>query len=144
KTGTGIAVAFTETGDRALVSYLGTVATTIPREVAPGDLRRFSHVHVTSPFLQLGLTGYLEPLLRKAKRAGLTTSMDPGWDPRERWDLGALYPLLDLLFVNEVEAKALTKIGNPATAAKKLADKVMMAVVKTGPKGAVAATRGGS
>src|SRR5438067_2725973 len=82
KTGTGIAVAFTETGDRALVSYLGTVATTIPREVAAGDLRRFSHVHVTSPFLQLGLTGYFEPLLRKAKRAGLTTSMDPGWDPR--------------------------------------------------------------
>src|SRR5687767_1296538 len=80
KTGTGIAVAFTETGDRALVSYLGTVASTEPRDVAPGDLRRYSHLHVTSPFLQLGLGGYFVKLLRAARRVRLSTSMDPGWD----------------------------------------------------------------
>ena len=141
--GTGIAVAFTETGDRALVSYLGTVAATTPRDIAPGDLRRYSHLHVTSPFLQLGLTGYFVPLLKKAKFAGLTTSMDPGWDPRGRWDLEEVYPWLDVLLLNELEAKALTGIRKPAAAAKKLAEKVALAVVKTGPKGAVAATRGG-
>jgi ribokinase len=143
KTGTGIAVAFTETTDRALVSYLGTVSSTTPRDVDPGDLRRYSHLHLTSPFLQLGLTGHFVPLLRKARRAGLSTSMDPGWDPRERWNLAPMYPLLDVLLVNELEAKALTKTGKPADAAKKLAEQVLLAVVKTGPKGAVAATRGG-
>src|SRR5262245_7379510 len=44
KTGTGLAVAFTETEDRALVSYLGTVATATLRELAPGDLKRYEHL----------------------------------------------------------------------------------------------------
>jgi sugar/nucleoside kinase (ribokinase family) len=141
RTGTGIAVAFTETGDRALVSYLGTVASTGPRDVAPGDWRRHGHLHLTSPFIQFGLSGHFFKMLQTARRAGLTTSMDPGWDPRERWDLDTFYPLLDLLLVNEVEAKALTRLGKPAAAAKKLAEKVSLVVVKTGAKGAVAATR---
>jgi sugar/nucleoside kinase (ribokinase family) len=143
KTGTGIAVAFTETGDRALVSYLGTVARATPRDVAPGDLRGYSHLHLTSPFIQLGLSEHFPLLLRKAKLAGLTTSLDPGWDPRERWDLKKLYPWVDVLLVNEVEAKALAGTGKPAAAAKKLAGRATMVVVKAGPKGAVAATRGG-
>ncbi|MBI3854733.1 MAG: sugar kinase [Planctomycetes bacterium] len=141
KRGTGIAVAFTETGDRALVSYLGTVATTTPRDVAPGNLRRHGHLHLTSPFLQLGLRDHFVPLLKKAKLAGLTTSMDPGWDPRERWDLDAIYPWLDVLMVNELEAKALTGVSRPASAAKALSEKVVLAVVKAGPKGAFAATK---
>ena len=143
RTGTGMAVAFTETGDRALVSYLGTVATTTLRDLALGSLKKYAHLHLTSPFLQLGLRGDFAPLLKKAKRAGLTTSMDPGWDPRERWDLDAIYPWLDVLLVNEVEAKALTGIGRPMEAAKKLAGKVMLAVVKNGAKGAVASTKSG-
>jgi sugar/nucleoside kinase (ribokinase family) len=69
--------------------------------------------------------------------------MDPGWDPRGRWNLEAFYPWLDVLLVNELEAKALAKTGKPAAAVKKLAEQVMLAVVKLGPKGAVAATRGG-
>jgi sugar/nucleoside kinase (ribokinase family) len=141
KTNTGIAVAFTETGDRALVSYLGTVATTTMRELSIGNLKKYLHLHVTSPFLQLGMSGEFAPLLMKAKRAGLTTSMDPGWDPRGRWDLDAIYPWLDVLLVNEHEAKALTKVGNPAKASRQLAEKVMLAVVKNGPKGAVASTK---
>jgi sugar/nucleoside kinase (ribokinase family) len=143
KVGTGIAVAFTETGDRALVSYLGTVASTTPDDLPTGGLKKFTHLHVTSPFLQLGLTGHFAPLLRKAKKAGLTTSMDPGWDPRERWNLEEIYPWLDVLLVNEVEAKALTGHGRPASAAKQLADRVMLAVVKAGEKGAFAATKSG-
>jgi len=139
--GTGMAVAFTETDDRAIVAYLGTVATTVPRDVAPGNWRLYSHLHLTSPFLQIGLSGHFVPMLRAAKKAGLTTSLDPGWDPRERWNLDAIYPLLDVLLVNEVEAKALTKLRNPVAAAKKLAGMVNLVVVKTGAKGAVAATQ---
>jgi sugar/nucleoside kinase (ribokinase family) len=140
---TGIAVAFTETGDRALVAYLGTVASTTAKDVPVGNLRRYSHLHLTSPFIQLGLAEEFAPLLRKAKKAGLTTSLDPGWDPRERWNLEEIYPWIDVLLVNEVEAKALTGIARPASAAKKLADRVMLAVVKAGEKGAFAATKSG-
>lgn len=143
KVGTGIAVAFTETGDRALVSYLGTVAATEPRDVPTGNLKRYSHLHLTSPFLQLGLADHFVPLLQKAKKAGITTSMDPGWDPRERWNLDEIYPWLDVLLVNEIEGKALTGQARPASAAKKLSERVMLAVVKAGPRGAFAATRSG-
>lgn len=140
-TGTGLAVAFTHTDDRALVSYLGTVATATPRDISPGDLRKYSHLHLTSPFLQLGLRDSFLPLLKRAKKAGLTTSLDPGWDPRERWDLDALFPWLDVVLVNAAEAAALTGLRKAPAAAKELARKVTLAVVKTGPKGAVAATQ---
>lgn len=138
--GTGVAVAFSETEERALVSYLGTVAHTTRGDVDPGDLKNYAHLHVTSPFIQLGLSGDFEGLLKQAKQAEVTTSMDPGWDPRERWNLEKLYPLLDVLLVNQSEAKALTKITKPKAAAKKLAQKTPLVVVKTGVKGAIAAT----
>src|SRR5438093_1736826 len=76
KVGTGIAVAFTHTDDRALVSYLGTLATTTVRDLAIGAWGRHAHLHMTSPFLQFGLTAQFPALLRKARRAGLTTSLD--------------------------------------------------------------------
>ena len=142
RTPTGIAVAFTETEDRALVSFLGTVARTEPRDVDPGNLRKYSHVHLTSPFLQPALADWFVSLLKRARKAGLTTSMDPGWDPRERWSLEAYYPWLDVFLVNRAEARALTGQRKPAAAVRTLAERVALAVVKDGPRGAVAATRG--
>jgi ribokinase len=142
KVGTGIAVAFTQTDDRALVSYLGTVATTTLRDVAVDSWSRYSHLHMTSPFLQFGLRNQFPRLLRRAKREGLSTSIDPGWDPRERWDLESIYPWVDVLFVNEGEARALTGKRKPKDAALDLSERVRIVVVKTGPKGAVAASSG--
>lgn len=144
KTGTGIAVAFTHTDERALVSYLGTVATTRPMDVAIDSLTNYSHLHMTSPFLQLGLRDRFPAFLRSAKMASLTTSIDPGWDPRERWDLAEILPWVDVLFVNEAEAKALTGKRKPLEAAAALASPKRTAVVKIGPKGAVAVGPAGS
>jgi sugar/nucleoside kinase (ribokinase family) len=143
KVGTGIAVAISGTSDRALVSYLGTVATTTLRDLALDDLRRYDHLHLTSPFLQLGLRPHFVPLLKRARRAGLTTSIDPGWDPQKRWDLKAILREVDLLLVNEVEAEALTGMNRPVEAARKLSKRVALAVVKTGSKGAVAVSPDG-
>jgi sugar/nucleoside kinase (ribokinase family) len=138
--GTGIAVAFTQTEDRALVSYLGTVATLGARDVTVDSWKKYSHLHLTSPFLQFGLRDRFPRLLQAAKRAGLSTSLDPGWDPRERWEVGPILPWVDLLFVNEAEAKALSGRRKPREAAAHLAGRVTIAVVKTGPRGAVAAS----
>jgi sugar/nucleoside kinase (ribokinase family) len=143
KVGTGIAVAFTETDDRALVSYLGTVASTSGRDVPVGSWSGFSHLHLTSPFIQLGLRDRFPAILKRAKREGLTTSIDPGWDPRERWDLQAIYPFVDVILVNESEGRALSGRRRPGEAAAWLGERVPLAVVKTGPKGAVAWSKGG-
>ena len=46
-------------------------------------------------------------LFARARRAGLTTSLDPGFDPSERWDGGPRETLreVDLFFPNEVELR---------------------------------------
>ncbi len=63
--------------------------------------------------------------------------MSVGWDPRERWDVKALYPLLDVLLADETAAKSL------GGTAKTLADQVTLAVVRKADRGAEAATKGG-
>jgi len=140
KCGTGIAVALSNESDRAFVSFLGTVATATSRTLALDGFAGFAHLHLTSPFLQAGLRPDFPLILKKAREAGLTTSFDPGWDPAEEWKLGDLYPWTDILLVNEVEAAAITGLRRPAAAARALSARVKVAVVKTGPEGAVAAS----
>jgi sugar/nucleoside kinase (ribokinase family) len=142
KVGTGIAVALSERRERALLSFLGTVETARLRKPASLRFADFAHLHLTSPFLQEGLRPEFPRLLRRAQNAGLLTSLDPGWDPRGKWDLEKLYPWLTFLLVNESEAEALTGEKNPRKAAIALARKVPVAVVKIGPRGAVGAMMG--
>lgn len=141
RVGTGIAAALSGTGDRALVSFLGTVATATLRDLDLSRLDRHRHLHLTSPFLQSALRPQFAALLKRAKKAGLTTSIDPGWDPSESWKLDDLLPWLDILLVNEVEAEALTGL-KPVSAAAALARRVPLAVVKIGPGGAMASAMG--
>jgi sugar/nucleoside kinase (ribokinase family) len=60
--------------------------------------------------------------LRRARAAGLTTSLDTGWDVRGRWieDVAACLPLLDLLFMNQDEARMLTGEPDPEQAARRM------------------------
>jgi sugar/nucleoside kinase (ribokinase family) len=50
--------------------------------------------------------------LRRARAAGMTTSLDTGWDAEGRWlaDVGPCLPYTDLFFVNETEAGMLSKL----------------------------------
>lgn len=77
-------------------------------------------------------------LLRRAKEAGLTTSVDTGWDSKGRWlmDLGAALPHTDLLFANDAETRLLGGSDDLQTAVSTLHAKgVRDIVVKTGAKG---------
>jgi sugar/nucleoside kinase (ribokinase family) len=130
---TSVSFSLSDGGDSSVITYPGATAALTLRGV---DLRRFGHLHVCSPFLLLSQP--LVPLFRKAKSARLTTSLSVGWDPRERWDLKALYPLLDVLLADEAAARAL------GGTVKKLADQVTLVVVRKGERGAEAATKGGA
>ena len=72
-------------------------------------------VHVASPFLQpaLGRRG------RSRARAAGTTSLDPGWDPRERWELA--WEGFDVLLPNAQEAQRLAGEEDVEAAARRLA-----------------------
>jgi sugar/nucleoside kinase (ribokinase family) len=82
--------------------------------------------------------------MREAKRRGMSVSFDPNSDLSGA--LGAearrLLPLLDLLFLNEMEALSFTRARSPSKALAALSKLVPCAVVKLGAKGAIAASGG--
>jgi ribokinase len=115
-------------------------------------VRRARHVHIASPFLQPLLRDGLAALVARARAAGATVSVDPGWDPEQRWAAVARPALAaNLLLPNEQEAvhlaAALDGGARPAgatavEAAAALGSGGALVVVKSGPDGAVA-VRGG-
>ncbi|MBN1837709.1 MAG: hypothetical protein JW820_17765, partial [Spirochaetales bacterium] len=79
-----------------------------------GYLRRGAHLHLASLFLQRRLRASVPGLLARAKRAGMTTSLDPGHDPEGLWELGELgagLAYLDWLLPNASEACGLAGVG---------------------------------
>jgi sugar/nucleoside kinase (ribokinase family) len=109
------------TGDRLFLHRPGASAALEPADLhfdAPG----FTHFHFANPFALPKLRLEAGALMARAKAAGLTTSLDTGWDSRARWiqDIGPCLPATDLLFVNESEAHKLTDIEEMEGAAAKL------------------------
>jgi sugar/nucleoside kinase (ribokinase family) len=122
---TGVTVALASAEDRAILTARGALAALDPAGVPLGDAR---HVHVASPFLQPRLQAGLADLIARARAAGCTVSLDPGWDPSERWELATG---VDVLLPNAQEADALG--GGPALCASGA-----IVAVKLGAAGAVA------
>src|SRR5262249_39717581 len=95
---TGITVILSRPGDRAILTFPGTMAALDAADVDPELLAATRHVHVASYFLQTSLAPSLPTLFQRAHDAGATTSVDPNWDPHETWDGG----LRDLLRVTDM------------------------------------------
>ena len=83
-------------------------------------------------------------ILRRARAAGATTSLDPGADPDGEWDGGlwTLLPEIDHLLPNAAEARALTGIDDVEAAARRLAAAGTTPVVKCGADGVLAVVDG--
>jgi sugar/nucleoside kinase (ribokinase family) len=160
---TGASVILTDGRDRAILTARGTIGAVTAEDVPAALLRKARHLHIGSWFLQDGLRPDAIALLRAAREAGLTTSLDPNWDPSGRWDDGltAVLPWLDLVFPNdtevsriagfddpEVAAAELARLGRPGTAAAGSSGAGSsgtgsLVVVKCGADGAFAATADG-
>ena len=108
ETPTGMTVALAAGGDRAILTATGAVATLTARDVPSGMLVRARHVHVSSYFLVADSLGPgLATLLRTARAAGASTSLDTNWDPAQRWgdeQLAAALAHVSVLLPNEAEA----------------------------------------
>ncbi len=137
---TGVTVSISSSTDRALVTFLGSTATLSENDVTDEALRTFHHLHVSSYYLQRGLRPNCRRLFARAHQLGLTTSLDPGYDPSETWglDLQEALEEIDLFFPNEVEASALTGRENPVEALEALQNGRTLTVVKLGAKGSMA------
>ena len=137
---TGVTVVLSRAEDRAMLTALGTIAALRSEDVDLDLLTDSRHVHVSSYYLQEGLQPDLPALFDKAHRAGATTSIDPNWDPNERWDAG----LLDLLWLtdyfmpNSAEARAITGIDDIDVATESLSERGTTLAVKFGQGGGLA------
>jgi len=136
---TGLTVALNYDNDRAMVTYPGAMNELRAGDISDRALQLASHLHVSSVFLQPGLKPGLTGLFRKAKEAGLTTSLDPQWDPAEQWDLrlDELLPLVDVFLPNAGELEQLTGFSDPEEAIGSLGESGHLVVVKNGVQGAL-------
>src|SRR5258707_8705976 len=95
-------------GDRAILTYSGTMSE-LSRTDVPADLvRAAGHVHASSFFLQRGLQADLPALFEEARIAGATTSLDTGWAPHGEWaNAGPVLSQTDYLLPNAEECAQL-------------------------------------
>ena len=136
---TGLSVILSRGEDRAILTSTGTIPELRCELVAPELVASTRHVHVSSYFLQRRLRRDLPSLFDAAHHAGASTSVDPNWDPAERWD-GVLELLdrTDCFFPNSTEARAITGIDDVDVAAEALTEHGTVAVVKFGQGGGLA------
>ena len=141
---TGLTVSLTCGRDRALVTYPGAITLLTANDISPAMLDGCHHLHVSSYYLQASLRQGCRDLFRRAHDLGITTSLDPGFDPSERWDPDILHTLeeTDLFFPNEVELGAIAGHADLDTALHRLHNGITLTVAKLGPKGCAALDRG--
>lgn len=135
---TGLSVILSRGPDRAILTFPGAIAALRAEQVPATLLGRARHLHVASFFLQTALQPGLPSLFKQAHAYGLTTSLDPNWDPTQTWaGLDELLPLTDIFLPNEAEALAISQTDNLDQALDHLRSQVRMGAIKLGAQGAL-------
>jgi sugar/nucleoside kinase (ribokinase family) len=135
-TGATIVLNFDE--DRAMVTYQGAMKYLQLQDIPDEAFAKCRHLHLSSVFLQTGLMNDLVELFKKAKAYGMTTSIDPQWDPNEKWSISieTLLPYVDVFMPNIKELCALTKASNLQGGIDVLKAYAHTVVIKHGSEGA--------
>jgi sugar/nucleoside kinase (ribokinase family) len=127
-------------GDRKFLHRVGASACAFaaPFDFTPELTAGMQHYHLASLFVLPKMRAHGPEILRRAREAGLSTSIDTNWDPQGLWmkDLGPCLEHADILFINEDEARMTTGSADPAVAAAWLiAHGARTAVMKLGRLG---------
>jgi sugar/nucleoside kinase (ribokinase family) len=135
-------------GDRSLLHRPGAAASAFaePVEFDAALTAGMSSFHLANLFALPLLRRHAAETIRRAKAAGLVTSLDTGWDARGRWmeDLRPCLPHTDFLFVNEDEAGKLSGTGVAPQAASRLRGcGARTVVLKLGARGSAIFTADG-
>lgn len=135
---TGATLVLNYGNERSMVTYPGAMAHFQVDNIDWILLQQCRHLHVSSVFLQTGLKADLAGFMQKAAESGLTTSVDPQWDPAEKWDLpwDELLPNIDYFMPNAAELKAIAGIEDINEAMETLLKYAPTLIVKDGTQGA--------
>jgi sugar/nucleoside kinase (ribokinase family) len=138
---TGLSVILDLGADRAILTHPGLIPALRRQDIPDGLLRQARHLHVASYFLQTGLRAGLPGLFQRAHSLGLSTSLDPNWDPSDEWrGFEELLPLVDVFLPNENEAMAIAGAESLDRALEFLASRAKVVAVKRGADGAALRT----
>lgn len=142
---TGVTVVLNYQEDRANVTYPGAMESLTLDDITEDKLKLGRHMHFASLFLQDGISPDVIGLFKRAKEAGLTTSLDTQWDPSEQWsfDYENLLPYVDVFMPNKVEFLRLTKSDNFNQAVGKIKGFANSTIVKNGSKGSILIKKNG-
>jgi sugar/nucleoside kinase (ribokinase family) len=134
---TGVTASLSTPQDRALVTFAGAMSELRAEDIADAWLKGASHLHVSSYYLQKGLRAGCRELFARAKSAGLTTSLDPGFDPAQQWGDDLLDALneVDIFLPNEQELLAISRCSDLHAALRFMQNGRMRTVVKRGRQG---------
>ncbi len=134
---TGLTVILSRGNDRAILTYLGSIAALRPDEVDRSFFARARHLHLGSYYLLDGLRPVVAELYAEAKAAGLSTSLDTNYDPRGTWDGGidAVLAHTDVFLPNAAELLAITRTGDVDAGLAALRGRVGAVAVKLGGEG---------
>jgi sugar/nucleoside kinase (ribokinase family) len=134
---TGISVSLSTPQDRSLVTFSGAIASLRADEVSDSLLSAATHLHVSSFYLQSALRPDCKTLFSRARAAGLSTSLDPGFDPQQSWGRDLIDTLMevDLFLPNELELAAITGSGDVLNGLLALDNGHTRTVVKRGRLG---------
>lgn len=130
-------------GDRSILTATGSIGEVATRHVADEIVEASAHVHVGAYFLQRGLQPDLATWFTDLRARGLSTSLDPNYDPAETWDsgIGDVLGAVDVFFCNEQEAMAVAGASSAQQAVGWLLDRMpagATVVLKLGAAGAAA------
>lgn len=141
---TGITVAITSARDRALVTYPGSIGALQAADIPDEKLRGYRHLHISSFFLQQALRPCVKSMLAAARGHGLTTSLDPGFDPAEEWgrDLLDVLTEVDIFLPNELELERITGQSDYIEAVCALQNGRTVTIAKLGAAGCLTLQNG--
>lgn len=135
---TGVTVNLIHASTRTQITYPGTIATFEDTAEIEKRIGEFDHAHFSGVYQQHRFRPHLTRLLDLLHEAGVTTSLDPQWDPREEWELLERWlPRLDYFFVNRDEACSITGQEDPTQALRELAESTACPICKVGEAGAL-------
>jgi ribokinase len=136
---TGFSVALCKEGDRAILTYMGSINALLPEDVTDDFLASARHLHYGSFFLHTGLRPQASALVRRAKALGLSVSLDTNWDPDEHWngELTEVLSMVDVFLPNTEEAMRIAKRDTVSAAIDELqARGIPILALKRGGDGA--------
>ncbi|MFV2043535.1 MAG: carbohydrate kinase family protein [Anaerolineales bacterium] len=140
RVGTGLSVILANEGDRAILTYPGSIPELQHKEIDFSLLSQCRHIHLSSYFLLEKLQPEVASLFKRAKENGLSVSLDTNYDPAELWNgnLKKCLPYVDVFLPNDREAMQISGENDVEKALQRLSEEISTVVIKRGEHGAIA------